>query len=110
MSSPAIPALPPAVIVVLAEIVGAALLWALLTAEATLLVLALFAVMGGAFALIQVRPALEETIVSAFRAKRQMATVIGIAIVLAYPFFLGAIPMRCISSSSRCSIRCWRWR
>ncbi|HEV7249449.1 MAG TPA: branched-chain amino acid ABC transporter permease [Shinella sp.] len=90
MSSPAIPALPPAVIVVLAEIVGAALLWALLTAEATLLVLALFAIMGGAFALIQVRPALEETIVSAFRAKRQMATVIGIVIVLAYPFFLGA--------------------
>lgn len=90
MSSPAIPALPPAHVVALAEIVGAALLWALLTAEATLLVLALFAIMGGAFALIQVRPAIEETIVSAFRAKRQMATVLGIAIVLAYPFFLGA--------------------
>ena len=83
-------ALPAALIVVLAEIVAAALLWALLTAESTPLVLALFAVMGGAFALIQVRPAIEETIVSAFRSARQVATVVGIAIVLVYPFFLGA--------------------
>jgi ABC-type branched-subunit amino acid transport system permease subunit len=95
MSTPAIPsaaspALPPALIVILAEIVGAALLWALLTAESTPLVLALFAIMGGAFALIQVRPAIEETIVSAFRSARQVATVLGIAIVLIYPFFLGA--------------------
>lgn len=88
--SAAHPALPPALIVVLAEIVGAALLWALLAAESTLLVLALLAVMGAAFALVQVRPAIEETIVSAFRAKRQMATVLGIVIVLVYPFFLGA--------------------
>ncbi len=95
MSTPAIPsaaspALPPALIVILAEIVGAALLWALLTAESTPLVLALFAIMGGAFALIQVRPTIEETIVSAFRSARQVATVLGIAIVLIYPFFLGA--------------------
>ena len=95
MSTPAIPsaaspALPPALIVILAEIVGAALLWALLTAESTPLVLALFAIMGGAFALIQVRPAIEETIVSAFRSARQVATVLGIAIVLIYPVFLGA--------------------
>lgn len=95
MSTPAIPsaanpALPPALVVVLAEVAGAALLWALLTAESTPLVLALFAIMGGAFALIQVRPAIEETIVAAFRSTRQVATVLGIAIVLIYPFFLGA--------------------
>jgi ABC-type branched-subunit amino acid transport system permease subunit len=95
MSTSAIPstaesALPPALIVILAEIVGAALLWALLTAESTPLVLVLFAIMGGGFALIQVRPAIEETIVSAFRSSRQLATVLGIAIVLVYPFFLGA--------------------
>ena len=95
MSTPAITSaaqspLPPALIVVLAEIVGAALLWALLTAESTPLVLVLFAIMGGGFALIQVRPAIEETIVSAFRSSRQLATVLGIAIVLVYPFFLGA--------------------
>ncbi|MGD9480760.1 branched-chain amino acid ABC transporter permease [Shinella sp. G-2] len=94
MSTSAIPsasqsALPPVLIVVLAEIIGAALLWALLTAESTPLVLALFAVMGGAFALIQLRPAIEETIISAFRSSRQLATVLGIVIVLAYPFFLG---------------------
>lgn len=95
MSTSAIPstaesALPPALIVILAEIVGAALLWALLTAESTPLVLVLFAIMGGGFALIQMRPAIEETIVSAFRSSRQLATVLGIAIVLVYPFFLGA--------------------
>ena len=94
MSTSAIPsasqsALPPVLIVVLAEIIGAALLWALLTAESTPLVLALFAVMGGAFVLIQLRPAIEETIISAFRSSRQLATVLGIVIVLAYPFFLG---------------------
>ena len=94
MSTSAIPsasqsALPPVLIVVLAEIIGAALLWALLTAESTPLVLALFAVMGGAFALIQLRPAIEETIISAFRSSRQLATALGIVIVLAYPFFLG---------------------
>lgn len=95
MSTSAIPstahsALPPALIVVLAEIVGAALLWALLTAESTPLVLVLFAIMGGAFALIQLRPAVEDVIVSAFRSSHQLATVLGIAIVLVYPFFLGA--------------------
>lgn len=94
MSTSAIPsasqsALPPVLIVVLSEIIGAALLWALLTAESTPLVLALFAVMGGAFALIQLRPAIEETIISAFRSSRQLATALGIVIVLAYPFFLG---------------------
>ncbi|UDF31920.1 UNVERIFIED_ORG: branched-chain amino acid ABC transporter permease (plasmid) [Roseateles sp. XES5] len=94
MSTSAIPsasqsALPPVLIVVLSEIIGAALLWALLTAESTPLVLALFAVMGGAFALIQLRPAIEETIISAFRSSRQLAMALGIVIVLAYPFFLG---------------------
>jgi ABC-type branched-subunit amino acid transport system permease subunit len=95
MSNPAIPsaaqsALPPALIVVLAEIVGAALLLALLSAESTPVVLGLLAVMGAGFGLLQIRPALEEVIVSAFRSARQVATVLGVAIVLIYPFFLGA--------------------
>ena len=83
-------ALSPVLIVVLAEIVGAALLFALLSAEATPVVLGLLAIMGAGFGLMQVRPALEEVIVSAFRAKRQVATVLGVAIVLIYPFFLGS--------------------
>jgi branched-chain amino acid transport system permease protein len=82
--------LPPALIVVLAEIVGAILLYGLLTADDTLLVLALLAFMGAAFGLMQIRPQLEDAIVAAFRSARQVATVVGILIVLVYPFFLGA--------------------
>jgi branched-chain amino acid transport system permease protein len=82
--------LPPALIVVLAEVVGAILLFGLLTADDTLLVLALLAVMGAAFGLMQIRPQLEDAIVAAFRSARQVATVVGILIVLVYPFFLGA--------------------
>jgi branched-chain amino acid transport system permease protein len=82
--------LPPALIVVLAEVVGAILLYGLLTADDTLLVLALLAVMGAAFGLMQIRPQLEDAIVAAFRSARQVATVVGILIVLVYPFFLGA--------------------
>jgi branched-chain amino acid transport system permease protein len=76
--------------VVLAEVVGAILLFGLLTADDTLLVLALLAVMGAAFGLMQIRPQLEDAIVAAFRSARQVATVVGILIVLVYPFFLGA--------------------
>ena len=46
--------------------------------------------MGAGFGLMQVRPQVEEVIVSAFRSARQAATVLGVAIVLIYPFFLGA--------------------
>jgi branched-chain amino acid transport system permease protein len=84
------PALSPTLIVVLAETFGATLLWALLTAESTPLVLVLVAVMGVGFALIQLRPQIEEAIVAAFRSCRQTAAVLGVAIVLMYPFFLGA--------------------
>ncbi|MGK9263941.1 branched-chain amino acid ABC transporter permease [Sinorhizobium meliloti] len=83
-------ALSPMLIVVLAETFGATLLWALLMAESTPLVLALVAVMGAGFALIQLRPQIEEATVAAFRSCRQTAAVLGIAIVLIYPFFLGA--------------------
>ncbi len=83
-------ALSPTLIVVFAETFGATLLWALLMAESTPLVLALVAVMGAGFALMQLRPRIEEAIVAAFRSCRQTAAVLGIAVVLIYPFFLGA--------------------
>lgn len=67
---------------------GAALLGAFLLGEKTAVVVALLAVMGAIFALLQLRPGLEERIVSAFRAQRRPALALGVAIVLAYPFFM----------------------
>ncbi|WP_374644133.1 branched-chain amino acid ABC transporter permease [Tabrizicola sp.] len=67
---------------------GAALLGAFLLGEKTAVVVALLAVMGAIFALLQLRPGLEERIVAAFRAQRRPALAIGVAIVLAYPFFM----------------------
>ena len=64
--------LPAALIVFLAEAAGAALLWALLTSETTAVVLTLLAVMGAGFALMQVRPQIEETIVGARRCIDEM--------------------------------------
>ena len=80
---------PSALIVILAEITGAALLWGLLTAEATVIVLALLAVMGAGFALMQTRPRIEDAIVKAFQSSRGLATALGLAIVLIFPFVLG---------------------
>ena len=82
-------ALPAPLIVILAETLGAALLWGLLTAESTPVVLALLAVMGAGFALMQIRPQIEETITGAFHSARGVATAFGLLIVLIYPFFLG---------------------
>ena len=81
--------LPAALIVILAEAAGAALLWALLTAETTAVVLTLLAVMGAGFALMQIRPQIEETIVGAFQSARGLAMALGLAIVLIFPFVLG---------------------
>ncbi|MGQ3672440.1 branched-chain amino acid ABC transporter permease [Xanthobacter sp. TB0136] len=80
--------LPPALTVILAELTGAALLWGLLTANSTPMVLALLALMGLGFAVIQVRPQIEDAIVGAFQAQRRLATMLGIVLVLLYPFVL----------------------
>ncbi|WJS86908.1 branched-chain amino acid ABC transporter permease [Paracoccus sp. TOH] len=82
-------ALPAGLTVVATEIGGAALLGAFLLAEATPMVLALLALMGGLFAALQLRPRIEEEIVRAFHEARGLATVLAVAIVLVYPFFLG---------------------
>lgn len=79
---------PPALTVILAELTGAALLWGLLTANSTPMVLALLALMGLGFAVIQVRPQIEDAIVGAFQAQRRLATMLGIVLVLLYPFVL----------------------
>lgn len=82
-------ALPASLIVAATEIGGAILLGAFLLAESTPLVVALLAVMGALFAALQYRPQIEEVIVVAFHDARGLATVLAVAIVLIYPFFLG---------------------
>ncbi len=75
-------------IVIAVELAGAVLLRALLLADETWLVTALFLLLGAIFAALQLRPQLEETIVSAFREARRGATTLGILLVLAFPFAL----------------------
>lgn len=87
--NPARSVLPPALIVLVVAITGAILLGAFLLAESTPLVVLLLAVMGAIFAALQLWPQVEENIVRAFHDARRLATVLAIAIVLIYPFFLG---------------------
>ncbi|MDR0808472.1 MAG: branched-chain amino acid ABC transporter permease [Gemmobacter sp.] len=70
------------------ELFSAVLLWAFLLSDKTAVVVALLSLMAAIFATLQLRPALEERIVSAFHARKRLATVLGVVIVLAYPFFL----------------------
>ncbi len=81
--------LPASLIVIATEIGGAALLWALLIAEQTAVVVALLAVMGALFAALQLRPQIEDTILRAFHDARAVAVALGVVIVIAYPVFLG---------------------
>jgi len=70
------------------EIGGAALLRLFLLSEKTWIVVALLAVFGAAFAVLQLRPRLEERIATAFRQSRLVALLLGFAIVLVYPFLM----------------------
>lgn len=70
------------------EAVGAVLLGAFLLSDRTPVIVALLALMGAIFAAMQLRPQLEERIVVAFRHQRRAATILGIAIVLVYPFLI----------------------
>lgn len=83
------PALPPILIVLLAEILGAALLWALLVAEGTATVVGVLALMGAGFALLQLRPGIEDAVTAAFQTAKGVALIGGIAILLSYPALLG---------------------
>ncbi|NPD16730.1 branched-chain amino acid ABC transporter permease [Xinfangfangia sp. D13-10-4-6] len=89
--NPSVPdnlALPAPLVVIAAQVIGAALLWGLLTAESTLVILLLLAVMAAAFAAMQIRPQIEENIVAAFRRSRRLALMVGLVLVLIWPFFL----------------------
>ncbi|MEI2807312.1 MAG: branched-chain amino acid ABC transporter permease [Albidovulum sp.] len=75
-------------IVAAAELGGALLLGLFLLADDSRLIVALLMLLGGVFAALQLRPALEERIVAAFRRARPAALALGLGIVLVYPFTL----------------------
>jgi branched-chain amino acid transport system permease protein len=75
-------------IVALAELCGAVLLAIFLLADRSWIIVTLLGLLGAGFAVLQLRPAIEERIVLAFQGARTAALVLGIAIILAYPFFL----------------------
>ena len=75
-------------VVAAVEIGCAVLMGTFLLAEKTAIIVALLLAMGGFFALLQLRPQVEEAIVAAFRRHRVFATLLGVAIVLVYPFFM----------------------
>ncbi len=77
-----------AAIVAAVEIGGAALLGAFLLSDKTAIIVALLAVMGAIFAVLQLRPRVEERIVAAFRDQRRLSMALGTVIVLTYPFFM----------------------
>ncbi len=83
-------AIPPFLVVILAEIVGAVVLFGLLTSDSTPVIVALFVLMAAGFALMQARPAIEDGIVAAFRTSARLAILLGIVLVLAFPFVIGS--------------------
>lgn len=77
-----------AAIVLAVQIGGAVLLGAFLLTEKTAITVLLLALMGAIFAIMQLRPQIEERIVDAFSDQRRLAVALGVLIVLGYPFFM----------------------
>ena len=70
------------------ELGGALLLGFFLLTDDWRLIVALLAVFAAGFALLQIRPAIEDRIVSAFHAARAQALGLGAVVVLDYPFMM----------------------
>lgn len=75
-------------LVALTEIAGAGFLRQFLLVDDWRAVVGLLALFGGALVAMQRLPALEARIEQAFAANRRFATLLGMAIVLAFPFVL----------------------
>lgn len=75
-------------LVALTEIAGAAFLRQFLLVDDWRAVVGLLALFGGALVAMQRLPAIEAGIEQAFGANRRFATLLGMAIVLAFPFVL----------------------
>src|SRR5690606_7229141 len=75
---------------VLALTIGAAaFLWLFLVVESWVLVLGLLAVFAVLLIAVQRRPLLEQRMIAAFRRKRGLATVLGAATAIVFPWLLG---------------------
>jgi branched-chain amino acid transport system permease protein len=70
------------------ELGGAALLRALLLSNETWVIVGLFVILGVGFAILQIRPQIEERIVAAFRQARPLALLLAAVLVLTYPFLM----------------------
>lgn len=77
-----------ALTVIAVELIGALYLRQFLLTDDWRLVLGLLAAFAGALVLMERRPALEGRVEGAFAAQSRLATLLGIAIVLAFPFVL----------------------
>jgi ABC-type branched-subunit amino acid transport system permease subunit len=75
-------------IVIAAELIGAAFLRQFLLAEDWRVVTAMLAVFCGTLFVLQSRPALESRIADAFSTHHRVATLVGIVLVLIFPFVL----------------------
>lgn len=75
-------------IVVALELGGAALLRVFLLSDQTWIVVGLLAVFGAGFAALQIRPRIEERIALAFRRARSFAILLGLSLMLVYPFLM----------------------
>lgn len=70
------------------ELLAAALLGAFLLTDDTAVIVGFLVLLGAGFALLQVRPAIEDRIIAAFRATRRQAAILGLVIALSFPFFM----------------------
>lgn len=88
VARPASTRLSDALTVVAVELLGALYLRQFLLTDDWRLVIGLLAAFAGALVLMERRPALEARIEGAFAAQSRLAMLLGIAIVLAFPFVL----------------------
>lgn len=70
------------------ELLGAVLLGAFLLADSTTVIIGFLILLGAGFALLQMRPVVEDRIIAAFKATPRQAAISGVVIVLAFPFFM----------------------
>lgn len=77
-----------ALMVATVEIGGAVLLGTFLLSDKTPIIVLLVAIMSAIFALLQLRPEIEDRLVRAFHHQRRLAVILGCAIVVLYPFFM----------------------
>lgn len=78
-----------ALFVVGAQLAGAALLFALLKVDSGALIIGVLAILAAGFFVIEKRPQISDYAVDCFRGMPILTLIVGGAIVLVFPFFLG---------------------